>query len=160
MKRNADFWHWYPSSYPTDKGIRFSFATMNFALRFMRKFKTMPFEISIQYNYKDYIVVSQGRSYYSIKMLNQNEPTKEQYTWLKRCDPDKKEKPMTFEEFKRGYKIYVGPKPKESKYEPVWYIESLDYSKGHGYQGSAGNEATAISSLRKTFDSLRNRGEQ
>ncbi len=157
MKRNADFWHWYPNSYPTDKGIRFSFATMNFALRFMRKFKTMPFEISIQYNYKDYIVVSRGRSYYSIKMLNQNEPTKEQYTWLKRCDPTKKEKPMTFEEFKRGYKFWEGKK--DIKGRTVWYVSSNDYKDGHGYCGYGASKDAAISSLRKTFDSLRDRGE-
>ena len=160
MSKNRGQWWWYPNFYPTDEGIHFSFTTMNFALRFMRRFKTMSFYLSVQCHYdEDYVLTSQGMTTYAIKMLKQNKPTEEQVKWLNRCDPAKKEKPMTFEEFQRGYKIYVGPKPKEGKGEPVWYIESLDYSKGHGYQGTAGNELTAIWTLQKTFDSLRNRGE-
>ena len=149
-KRNESYWHWHTNSYPTNEGIHFSFATMNFALRFMRKFKTSPF-------YK--ITDQTGRDWYSIKILDQDSPTEEQYKWLKRCKMDAKEKSMTFDEFKRGYKMYEGPKPKEGKGDPAWYIESLDYSKGRGYQGNAGNESAAIWTLLQTFNSLRNRGE-
>ena len=149
-KRNADFWHWYPNSYPINKGIHFSFATMNFALRFMRKFKTEPFFQKIDIT---------GKDWYTIKMPKQETPTDEQYTWLKRCKIDKKEKPMQFEEFKRGYKIYQGPKPKEGKHEPVWYVQGLDYKDGHGYYAYAGDEKMAIWTLKQTFESLQNRGE-
>lgn len=159
-KRNAAHWHWYTNSYPTNKGIHFSFRTINFALRFMRRFKTMPFELSTQYHYdENYVLKSQGITTYAIKILEQKEPTEEQYSWLKRCKHDKKEKQMTFEEFKRGYKIYQGPKPKEGKHEAVWYIVSLDYSKGKGYYAYADDEKVAIWSLKHTFECQRNRGE-
>ena len=148
-KHNTTYWHWYPNSYPTDKGIHFSFATMNFALRFMRKFKTEPFFQTIDITKKDW---------YIIKMPKQDTPTDEQYTWLKRCKIDKKEKPpITFDEFKRGYKFWEGKK--DSKGRTIWYVSGNDYKAGHGYYAYAADENTAIWTLKQTFESLQSRGE-
>lgn len=147
-KRNADYWHWYPNSYPTDKGIHFSFTTMNFALRFMRKFETNPFYKTTDITRTDW---------YSLKILNQDKPTEEQFTWLKRCKIDKKEKSMTFEEYKRGYKFWEGKK--DSKGRTIWYVASKDYKDGHGYYAYAADEITAIWILKRTFEGSRERGE-
>ncbi len=155
--KNRGYWWWYPNSYPTGKGIHFSFRTMNFALRFMRKFKTMPFYLSVQNHYdENYVLTGQGMTTYAIKILKQDKPTEEQIKWLNRCNPDKKEKLMKFDEFKRGYRIYEGPK---LKHGPSWYVDSLDYLNGKGYHAHAAEQGSAIWTLQQTFNSLRNRGE-
>lgn len=151
------FWYWHPNQYPPKKGIHFSFSTMNFALRFMRKFKTDPFDHGCKLIWDNFKVIGHHESqWYTIKILNQLVPTKEQYTWLKRCNPNKQENPMTFEEFRRGY--YFQESKKDNKGRTVWQVFSNDYSNGRGYHATALDKDIIIWTLKQSFNALQNKG--
>lgn len=156
-KRNANFWHWHPTSYPTKKGIHFSFTTMNFALRFMRKFKTWPFDHTCKIIWDGFKTIEHGSYWFVINVPNQTEPTKEQFRWLKLCKPNKKEKLMTFDEFTRGYEFKESKK--DDKGRTTWSVSSKDFYKGRGYRATAIDKNTAIWQLNQNFNALRKRGD-
>lgn len=145
---NANLWHWYYNSYPSNKGIHFSFTTMNLALQFMREFKTWGAEK---------IVDATGRDWFMVKNINQTEPTEKQYAWLRKCDPDKKEKSITFEEYQRGYKFWESKK--DDKGRTIWYVSSKDFEIGRGYYTAGTDKAAAMWELRQTFDTKRARND-
>lgn len=157
-KRNANYWWWYSNSFPSKNGIHFTFTTVNFARRFMRKFSTMPFELCEQIVWdENYVTTYYKIIGYTIKILNQDKPTEKQFTWLKRCKIDKKEKPITFEEFKRGYKFWEGKK--DDKGRTVWYVASIDCENGYNYYTAGLDEYAAIWMLKQTHESKLDRGE-
>jgi len=71
---NSDYWHWYPNS--DGEGIHFSFSKKKFATKFKKRFKTE--------DLREVIDIT-SRIWYCIKMIDQDEPNKSQFTWLKRC---------------------------------------------------------------------------
>lgn len=71
---NSDYWHWYMNS--DDDGIHFSFAKPKVAVKFKKKFKT-----SNVYEVVDMV----DRTWHCIKILDQDSPTEQQFTWLNRC---------------------------------------------------------------------------
>ncbi len=144
---NAYLWWWYHNSYPSKKGIHFSFTTNNLALQFMREFKTWAAEK---------IVDSMGKDWFVISNIDQSEPTEKQYAWIRKCDPNKEEEPVVFEEFQRGYKFWEGKKDKNGK--TVWYVSSKDFEKGRGYYTCAVDKDNALWELKRCFESTQVKG--